>query len=125
MRILLPALLTFGAGLVFGFAAGLRSGAPPAPTLAPDLAAYEQGLSRVLELDAGQRQDLRTVLAYYEVERRRVFDASRPLLEPRLAELDRRFEPMIHGRVLRPEQRERALQLALPGPPLSAAPADR
>ncbi len=120
MRVLLPALLTFAAGAVFGFLFGRGTTVAPAALLEPDLAAYEQGIGAALGLDAAQREELHVLLAYYARERSRVLDASRGQLEPELSDLDRRFEQLIRSRILRPEQRKRAEELEMPQPVLSA-----
>ncbi len=120
MRILLPALLTFAAGACFGFLGGSRWNQPEATLLDPDLVAYEGGMTAALDLDGGQRAELRVLLAYYARQRRQVFSASRNLLEPDLAELDQRFEQLIQTRILRPEQRRMAARLEIPEAPLSA-----
>ncbi len=125
MRILLPALLTFSAGLVFGFAGGQRWTSAPITLLDADLAAYERGMAAAVELDEDQRQDLRVLLAYYSRQRQLIYDASRNLLEPELAELDRRFEHLIRTSILDPEQRQRAARLELPEALLSADPGPR
>ncbi|MBC8329201.1 MAG: hypothetical protein ISR76_00390 [Planctomycetes bacterium] len=120
MRILLPALLTFAAGLVFGFSGGQRWPSPPMTLQDPDLAAYESGLAAAVDLDQDQRQDLRVLLTYYSRQRQLIYDASRSLLEPDLAELDRRFEHLIRTAILDPEQRQTAARLEMPQALLSA-----
>ncbi|RMH04510.1 MAG: hypothetical protein D6702_02990 [Planctomycetota bacterium] len=122
MRVLVPALLTFAAGLVFGFAAGRGLGRAPMVPLDPDLAAYEAGLSRVLDLRPQQRADLRTLLYHYAEQRRVILDSHRAELEPELADLDARVERHILTRVLDDDQRARAAALAEPaGEPTAAS----
>ena len=123
-RVLVPAALTFLAGGLFGFVAGQRLGPRPEPLLDPDLAAYQEALTRELGLDPEQASNLRVVLTTYGRERRRILDAQRFALEPELSELDRRFEMMILDRVLDPAQRARAVGLMQAVPALSGNPAD-
>ena len=125
LRRLLPAAaMTFGAGSLFGFLAGVRATEAPAPDLAPDLAAYESAMNDSLDLAAGQRKDLRLLLLYYEKERNRIFQRQRVDLEPELAANDERFYELIKNRVLRPDQRRAARELVRGWPVADEAPRD-
>lgn len=110
-RVLLPALLTFVAGMFAGLMLAPRLSPPPTGILDSDLLAWEESMSINLELDREQRADMRVLLAYYQRERNKLFAAQRNEVEPQLVDLDERFEGLIRDRVLTPKQRTRIIAM--------------
>ena len=121
-RVLLPAATTLAAGLLIGFAAGSRSGAVPDQEIPADLVSWERAVTAALDLDAQQRDDLRNLLFVYHGERQRLLHRYLAEAGEEWTALDRRFESLLHTRILDPEQQIRAAALTDPAPVASAAP---
>ncbi|MCH2113277.1 MAG: hypothetical protein MK213_10490 [Planctomycetes bacterium] len=106
VRLFLPVFLTFCCGFLAGFMVADQNPDREHTNLAPDLIAYERGLSATTDLDSDQRADLRVLLAYYQRERDALLHTQRALMEPQLADLDARFERLIMDHILDPDQKE-------------------
>ena len=121
-RVLLPAATTLAAGLLIGFAVGTRSGDAGPQEIPADLVAWERTVTAALELDAQQRDDLRNLLFLYHGERQRLLHRHLAEAGEEWTALDRRFESLLHTRILDPQQQVRAAALTDPAPVASAAP---
>ncbi len=123
-RVAAAALATFAAGALLGYAWGRRAPVAAETALDSALTGWARAADSALDLSREQAADLRILLAHYARERDH-------LLEERLAEadsgwleLDRRFEALIHNRILEPEQRARAERLVA-GSTLASLPPPR
>ena len=99
-RFVLPVLLTFVAGLLVGLMLAPQHNSPRSGALDSDLVAWEEAMAKSRNLTAEQRTDMRVLLAYYQRQREKLFDAQRSAIEPQLSELDYRFESLIQERML-------------------------
>jgi hypothetical protein len=123
-RVAAAALLTLVEGGLLGYSAGRASAAPGIGALDPGLAAWAAAAQEALELSRDQAADLRILLAHYERERDGLLTQRLAQADGEWLDLDRRFETLLHSRILRPEQRARAESL-LAGAGLAAPPAPR
>ncbi len=115
-KILIPAILTFAAGIFAGMLFERYLAPPPEGPLPIDLAAYVTAMTAAAGLSPDQVADLRILMRYYDGERNRLLDTQRQLIAPEWADLDERFETLIRNRILQPEQRARFtnMEAALP-----------
>lgn len=123
-RVAFAALATFAAGGLLGFVAGRETARGPATALDPALEAWATAAAANFELSRDQLADLRVLLAHYERERDRLLAESLAQADGAWLDLDRRFETLIHNRILHPDQRARAEQL-LAGSALASLPPPR
>jgi len=110
-RLLLPALMTFAAGLLLGLQwASSRPQATSDP-LPADLRAWHRGMVQSLELDQAQSQDLRLLLFHYSRQREELLAARFSAVDAEWQSLDQRFQGLLTTRILRPEQQSLASDL--------------
>lgn len=120
-RVLLPAAMTLAAGLLIGYAIGAQRGSSDRQEIPDDLLSWERAVTTALELRADQRADLRNLLYIYHGERQRLLHRHLAEAGDEWADLDRRFESILHTRILDPGQQARAAVLSEPAPVAAAA----
>lgn len=104
-RILLPALVTFTAGLLVGRSLPQGASTQELEELPLDLRTYADGMIESLHLSDDQAADLRILLFHYERKRHRLLDRHLAKVDSDWVELDEQFESLLAHRILDADQR--------------------
>lgn len=110
-RLLVPALMTFAAGLLLGVQWASSRPQVSNDPLPADLRAWHRGMVSSLELDSGQSEDLRLLLFHYSRQREELLAARFAAVDLEWQSLDQRFQGLLTTRILRPEQQGKARDL--------------
>ena len=121
-RILLPALVTFLAGVLVGQSISLGTSETSLEELPADLRSYAEGMIEHLHLDHDQADDLRILLFHYEHQRGSLLEQQMAAVDAEWVSLDQRFESLFTNRILHADQRLAAADLRKPRTVAPSAP---